>query len=150
MKAINNMWKLKTVLILLLLCFSYGSQIREPNCYNCYAYGSSYFYCKLTKLNLGSCCEPGSITSECNYKADQSLSCSAAAMGGNLARGAYCLNNNNSTKCGAQTLMVPDTFKRSLGTIGVGTLKTGTSDSCMWTIQGNKSDFKTGLSLSVN
>jgi hypothetical protein len=45
---------------------------------------------------------------------------------------------------------VPDTFKRTIGTIGVGTMKTGTSDSCMWTIVGNQTDYSTGLSLQVN
>ena len=90
------------------------------------------------------------MTSECDYGNDKSLYCSAVAAGGTLARGAFCLNNNNATKCGSQTVLAPDTFKRSIGTIGVGTMKTGTSDSCMWTILGNSSDYKTGLSLQVN
>ena len=45
---------------------------------------------------------------------------------------------------------MPDTFKRSLGTIGIGTLRTGTSDSCMWTIQGDNTDYKGAISLLVN
>lgn len=90
------------------------------------------------------------MTSECNYKSNTTLSCSAAAAGGITTRGAYCLNNNNLTKCGAQNIFIPDTFRRSLGTIGIGTLRTGTSDSCMWTIQGNNTDFKGAISLLVN
>jgi hypothetical protein len=56
---------------------------------------------------------------------------------------------NNVAKCGSGTILTPTYLEKSFGS-PAGSLKMTTGDSCLWTIQGNKSDFTTALSLKVN
>ena len=125
------------ITFLLCLGLTLASEIIMPNCYNCFAYGSGYFYC-----HPGVCCEPGSTTTGCNYLTNSSLTCSAQAAS-SVAQTAFCLNNNIKSKCGATTSVVPDTFKRALFTSA--SLSNSTGESCLWTLQGNPSDLTTGL-----
>lgn len=70
-------------LSLIFLGFRSCQQIREPNCFNCFANGPNYFYCQLLDpftmmpTSLATCCEPGATSSECNYSQNNTLKCSA-------------------------------------------------------------------------
>ena len=46
-------------------------------------------------------------------------------------------------------MLSPTTAAKTLGS-PAGTLKTTTSDSCLWTIQGNRTDYTSGISIKVN
>ncbi|TNV73553.1 hypothetical protein FGO68_gene2752 [Halteria grandinella] len=141
---------MKSIILLLFSCALLSAQqIREQNCYSCFDYGPTYFYCQIGG-GLGTCCEPTSTSQECNYKSNTTLKCSQEAVGGEKqARPAYCLQNNNSTRCGKVTVFTPDTFRRVLNTT-VGALKQQSGDSCLWTITGNRTDQTTGLFLQAN
>jgi len=54
-----------------------------------------------------------------------------------------------AAKCGVSSLLSPSTTAKTLGS-PAGTLKTTTSDSCLWTIEGNRTDYTSGISIKVN